>query len=139
MRLLTRLTSSLLLAACATNSARPANPASADTLALLPRISRVILTDARSGAPLGVVQETDSVAALRRFYSQITTGWLEGTAPSVEIGATFYQDTVRVAFLALASGAFEARVAGRVLHRSASPDEALAFARLTGVPVKHGP
>jgi hypothetical protein len=101
-------------------------------------VTHVELTDAASGAPLGAVQRADSVAALSALYGQLTGGWAAGTAASPEIAATFYHDSAPIAVLVLASGGFEARVGGRVFRRPAGPEDALAFARLTGIPIKYG-
>jgi hypothetical protein len=138
MRRLALLTPLLALAACAVAGRGPGAPKLTATLPTLPRITRVVLTDLPSSRVLGSVQHADSVSALVDLYTQLATGWVEGAAPSSEIGATFYHDSAPVAFLALASGAFEARVGGRVLRRPAGPSEALAFVRLVGVPVKYG-
>jgi hypothetical protein len=138
MRTTARLTPLLALAAaCAPARGRPADAATA--LPALPAVTRVVLTDAVSGTPLGAVQRPDSVAALATFYRRLAGGWAEGAAPSPEVAATFYRDGAPVAVLTLASGAFGTRAGGRVLRRPAGPDEALAFARLAGVPVQHGP
>lgn len=139
MRLLARVIPVLVLAACTVAGQAPAPKRQSAALSPLPRVTRVVLTDGPSEARLGVVQRADSVAALVSFYTGLSTGWEEGAARSPEIRATFYQDSVPVASLTLASGAFETSVGGRVLHRPAGPEEALAFARLAGVPVKHGP
>lgn len=125
-------------AACVTASRQPAGPAQT-ALPPLSQVTHVTLTDAASGTPLGTVRRADSVAALVTLYDRLADGWVEGPARVAEVAATFYRDTVPVATLALASGAFEARVGGRVLHRPARGDEALAFAHAAGVPVKRGP
>lgn len=139
MRLLATLTPVLVVAACAVAGRASAPKCQVAALAPLPRVTRVVLTDVPSGARLGVVQRVDSVAALVGCYTGLAAEWEKGAAPSPEIRATFYQDSVPVASLTLGSGAFETRVGGRLLHRPAGPEEALAFARLAGVPVKHGP
>ncbi|MEO9255787.1 MAG: hypothetical protein ABI305_09615 [Tepidiformaceae bacterium] len=138
MRFLARITPLFALAACAVTGRGPGAPNLAAPLPPLSRVTRIVLTDVPSGAWLGAVQRADSVAALVDLYKQLADGWTEGAAPSPEIDATFYQDSVPVANLTLASGAFETHVGGRVLRRRAGPNEALAFVRLTGVPVKHG-
>ena len=136
MRLLTRLAPLLAIAASA--CVGPGRPAST-TLPQLDGVTIVRVTDLESGAGLGEVHRADSVAALSALYRRLSTGWTEGAAHSPEIRATFYDDSGPVAVLTLASGAFETTVGGRVLRRAASPDEALAFALLTRVPIKHGP
>lgn len=138
MRLLACLTTLVALTACSVAGRGSTAPTRTIPLPALPRVTRVVLTDAASGTPIGAVERADSVAALAAFYTRLGDGWADGAAPSPEIGATFYHDSVPVAYLALASGAFEARVRGRVLRRRAGADEALAFARLAGVPVEHG-
>jgi len=137
MRILAAFTSLFVLGACAVAGRRSGAPTLAGTLAPLSQVTRVVLTDAASGMRLGAVQRADSVAGLVNLYNHLAVGWTEGTAPSPEIDAAFYQGAVPIAHLTLASGAFEIRPGGRPLRRSASPNEALAFVQLAGIPVKH--
>lgn len=133
-----RFTLLLFVAACVAATRQPA-ALTQTALPPLSRVTHVTLTDVVSGASLGTVRRADSVTAFVAFYDRLADGWVEGHARFPELAATFYRDTVPVAYLALAYGAFEARVGGRVLHRSASGDEALAFSRAAGVPVKRVP
>jgi hypothetical protein len=128
----------LLLAAACFAATRQSGAPSHEALPSLSHITSIHLTDAVSGAPLGTVQRADSVATFVALYGRLADGWVEGPASFSEVGATFYRDTLPLAYVALASGAFEARVGGRVLHRAASGDEALAFAHVAGVPIEHG-
>lgn len=132
-------TSLLFLIAAACAAPRP-QPASATRMVIPPlaRVTYVAITEPISGARIGTVGRADSVAALVALYDRLASGWMEGGARSTEVAATFYQDAQPVAVLALAPAAFELRVGGRVLSRPARGDEALAFARLAGVPVLHG-
>jgi hypothetical protein len=136
-----RITPLLLFAFCAScaSAHHRSVGASQVTLPPLSGIARIDVGDAASGGGLGAVRRADSVSALVALYSRISNGWEDGPARSPEIVATFYSDTGRVASLALASGAFEARVNGRVLNREARAEEALAFAQLTGIRIMHGP
>jgi hypothetical protein len=134
-----RFTPLLFVAAACVAASRPPAARAQTALPPLGQVTHVTLTDAASGTPLGTVRRADSVAALVTLYDHLAKGWVEGPARVPEVAATFYRDTVPVATLALASGAFEARVGGRVLHRPARGDEALAFAQAAGVPVKRGP
>ena len=105
----------------------------------LPPLTHIAVADAASGARLGLIRGADSVAALATLYGQLADGWARGAAPAPELVLTFFHDSVAVGVLTLASGSFETRIAGQVLHRAARPEEALAFAKLAGVPVLHGP
>lgn len=137
MRSPTRLTPLFVLAACAVAGHGHAAPAATATLPVLIRVTRVVLTDAVSGARLGEVQRPDSVVALVNLYNRLVVGLAAGAAPSPEIDAAFFRGSLPVAHLILASGAFETWLDGRVLRRSASPNDALAFVQLAGVPVKY--
>lgn len=137
MRLFTRVAPLFALAACATAGGGTAESAPTETLPSLDQVTRVVITDASTGKPLGAVARADSVASLTGLYARIRGGWTEGGAASPEIRAAFYRGSAPVALLALGSGSFEARVGGRMLHRPAQPTEAFDFARLTGVPIMH--
>lgn len=126
----------VLTAACATARQLPDSMERGSALPALPSVTHVVLTDATSGARLGTVARPDSVAALSALYGRLRGEWVEGAAAARTVAATFYQDSTPTAVLVLASGAFETRVGGRVLRRTARPDEALAFARLAGLPLR---
>jgi hypothetical protein len=138
MTIAARIAPLFLFAACASVN-RQSVRASRVTLPTLSGITHVDIGDAASGGGLAHVRSADSVTALVALYGRISDGWENGPARSPQIAATFYSDTGQVASIVLASGAFEARVSGRVLHRQASAGEALAFAQLTGIRIMHGP
>jgi hypothetical protein len=137
MTIAARIAPLLLFAACASVH-RQSVRASQVTLPPLSGITHVDIGDAASGGGLAHVRSADSVSAIVALYGRISDGWEDGPARSPQIAATFYSDTGQVASLVLASGAFEARFGGRVLHRQASAGEAFAFAKLTGIRVMHG-
>lgn len=139
MHVLSMLAAVGLLAGCTHAGSRvPSEGAALTQSVVLPAlgtVTRVGLTDARSGAPIGAVVRADSVAALAAFYRRVGSGWRDGMAPGAEVVATFYRGDTTAGALTLASGAFGTRVGGRVLRRAVTGEEALLFARLAGLRV----